>query len=180
MFLNAIVKEKTSFIEEALIIILASLCISLAAPLAIKLPFTNIPLAIAPHLALAFGILLGKNRASITAICYLLQGALGLPVFALGASGIFYLFGPTGGYLLGYVAGAYVAGYVMQKSPVKTAFYIALALLAGNLTIYLFGAIYLSIFVGIKTSIALGVLPFVIGDALKIGLIAKVLCRSRS
>ena len=180
MFLNAVVREKTSFIEEALIVVLASICLSLAAPLAIKLPFTNIPLAIAPHLALAFGIVLGKNRASLAAICYLLQGALGLPVFALGASGIFYLFGPTGGYLLGYVAGAYVAGWIMEKSPVKTAFYIASALLVGNLTIYLFGASYLSIFIGIPSSITLGVFPFLVGDAIKIGLIAKALNRSSS
>ena len=147
-------------------VVIASLLLSLAGPLAIPLPFTPVPLALAPHLCLFLALTLGKTRASLVVLGYLLQGAMGLPVFALGASGVLHLIGPRGGYLIGYLAATYLTGYLVEKN--RSTRCVALSLIAGNAVIYLFGAAQLSLFFGVSSACTLGVLPFLAGDGLKI------------
>jgi len=169
----AISQKRTSFLQDFLAIILGSFLISLCAPISLKLPFTPIPLAIAPHLCLAFGLLLGPRRGLLTVLAYLFQGAIGLPVFAGGAAGWINLFGPSGGYLLGAAAGAYVTGTLMENLRSHAPYKAFVALVAGNLVLYLLGIAQLSLFIGFKLALLLGVLPFLLGDALKLLVIYK-------
>lgn len=170
---TALSDRRSSWMQEFVLIGMGSLLIALCAPLSIKLPFSQIPLAIAPHLCLALGVVLGKKRGALAVLAYLIQGGLGLPVFALGKSGILHLLGPGGGYLFGYVAGTYLTGYLMEKCRESTPLKTLLALAAGNGTIYLFGATQLGFFIGWKLSVLSGVLPFLIGDAIKCLLLSK-------
>lgn len=163
-------------VKDLILIGMGSILIAFCAPLAVKLPFTPVPLAIAPHLCLVLGAVLGKNRGALAVMGYLIQGALGLPVFALGGSGLLHLFGPRGGYLLGYVAGAYITGYLIDKirhkqGPTDCKTFLSFA--AGNGVIYLFGILQLSFFIGFQSAIIFGMLPFVLGDLLKLLIIYK-------
>jgi biotin transport system substrate-specific component len=170
-------ERQSTWMREFLIVAMASLLIVFCTPLAIPLPFTPIPLALAPQLCLALGATLGSRRAAAAIFAYLFQGAIGLPVFALGKSGLPHLLGPGGGYLFGFAAGAYVTGYLIERMREKAAYKTFIAMAAGNGVIFFFGALQLSLFLGLKSALLLGVLPFLFGDALKLFLVHKVIAK---
>lgn len=89
------------------------LCAHLSAPL----PFTPVPVTLQVFAVLLSGLLLGRKWGTVAQIQYLLLGAMGLPVFALGKSGIAVLFGVTGGYLLSYPIAAGLTGLLREKWP---------------------------------------------------------------
>jgi biotin transport system substrate-specific component len=166
-------QKQTSWMEDLILIGMGSILIALCAPISIKLPFSPVPIALAPHLSLALGAVLGRHRGALSVLAYLLQGAMGLPVFALGDSGILHLLGPRGGYLLGYAAAAYATGYLIEKMRERTPYKTFMALAAGNGIIYLLGISQLSLFIGLKSAVLLGMLPFLLGDALKLLFVYK-------
>jgi biotin transport system substrate-specific component len=151
------------------LIIGGSFLIALCAPISIPLPFSPIPLTLQVHMCLSLGALLGSRIAALAVLTYILQGLAGLPVFALGKSGILHLMGPNGGYLIGYVLGTYLTGYAVKRFSTIT------ALILGNLTIYLFGALRLSGFIGFNNAIVIGILPFLLTDLMKNLLISRLL-----
>jgi biotin transport system substrate-specific component len=85
------------------------------------------------------------------------------------------LAGPTGGYLLGYVVVAYVVGRLIEARRQKTLFNALISMAIGNGLLFLFGAVWLSTFVGLSKAIMLGVVPFLIGDLLKLFASLKIL-----
>ena len=116
------------------------------------------------------GALLGSRRGALSQLSYLAIGATGVPCwFALGGPlGIARLAGPTGGYLMGFVAAAFVAGWFAERGwdrHVRTAI---LAMFTGNIVIYIFGLSWLAHFVPEGTVFQSGLYPFVIGDLVKI------------
>lgn len=163
------------WLKEITVILLASFIIALFAPIAIRLPFTPVPIGTQGHVVLLIGALLGSRRGSLAVLTYLLQGAMGLPIFASGNSGLLYLAGPTGGYLLGYVAAAFLTGLLIEQMQNRSAAKIFAALGAGNLVLYVFGLPWLSRFVGWHAAFTLGMLPFLIGDLFKLIIVSKVL-----
>lgn len=169
-----VISQKQSFwLKDLFLIGIGSVLIALCAPISIILPFTPVPLALAPHLCLAFGVILGSKRGALAVLAYLLQGVMGLPVFALGDSGLLHLLGPRGGYLLGYVAATYVTGYLVEKMRDRNVYKTFIALATGNGIIYLLGVSQLSLFIGLKSAVLLGMIPFLLGDALKLLVIYK-------
>ena len=149
-------------------ILAGTLFIALSARVAIPLPFSPVPITGQTLAVLLMAVLLGSHRASLCALTYLAEGAVGYPVFARGAAGVAHLLGPTGGYLFGFVAAAYAVGLLAERgwdSRYSTAF---LAMLAGNVIIYLFGLPWLAVFVGWERTLALGLLPFIPGDIAKL------------
>ena len=121
------------------------------------------------------GGLLGGRRAFQAMLLYLGAGLCGLPVFSGGASGPLWLLGPTGGYLAGFPAAAWAAGVLARRGWNQTPWKALPVLAAGNLTIYLFGLPWLALFVGWNRAPALGLFPFLAGDAVKILLAAALL-----
>jgi biotin transport system substrate-specific component len=156
------------WVKDCLLVVLGSILISLSAGIAIPLPFTPVPLALAPHVCLALGATLGSRRGALAVFLHLIQGLCGLPVFAMGSSGLLTLLGPSGGYLIGYVAGAYVTGFLIETMRQRSRFQTFTALAVGNGIIYGFGVMQLALFVGCQSAILLGVIPFLIGDAWKL------------
>jgi biotin transport system substrate-specific component len=138
----------------------------------IPLPFTPVPITGQTFAVLLVGAALGSRRGALSMAVYLLEGALGLPVFAGGAAGLARLRGPTGGYLIGFIAAAFVTGWLAERGWDRRPATTALAMLTGNAVIYLFGLPWLAWFVGSflgpKGALALGLLPFVPGDLLKL------------
>ncbi len=160
--------DQSSTIKDFLLVAMGTLLLTLCAPLSFKLPFTPVPLAVAPHMAILLGFTMGPRRGALAVLGYLLEGAMGLPVFALGASGFMHLLGARGGYLIGYALAAYVTGFVAEKMQQKSGFKVFLSLALGNAVIYLFGVSQLSLFVGMKTAFFLGCAPFLAGDFFKL------------
>ncbi len=111
---------------------------------------------------------------------YLAEGALGFPVFAGAKGGFAALLGPTGGYLAGFVAAAYLVAHLIELDWDRKAWTSALAMVLGNLLIYLCGLTWLSVFVSRDQVLALGLFPFLVGDGLKIILASGLLAFSGS
>lgn len=167
--------ESPSWIRNLFIVLGGSFLIALFARIAIPLPFSPVPLALQGTVCLLLGAVLGSRRAAWAVLVYLLQGAAGLPVFALGHAGMAVLLGPRGGYLIGYLLGAYVTGYLVERSGSKNLRQAGLAMVIGNLMIYLCGLSQLSLFVGIERVFFLGMFPFIIGDCFKLFAACRVL-----
>src|SRR3989338_1057228 len=145
-------------------------------PIKIPLGFTPVPITLQTLVVLLSGAMLGPYYGALAMILYVVVGALGLPVFAGGGSGIGALLGPTGGYLFSYFIAAFVIGKILQirKSP-KYLDYV-LAMIAGTIIIYTLGAGWGMAVTGLGlTAIMIGwVLPFIIGDTIKLLIAAYI------
>lgn len=161
--------------REALLVLGGSVLIALAAQVAIPLPFSPVPVTGQTFAVLLVGALLGSRRGALSLLAYLAEGAVGLPVFAGGGSGLPWLLGPTGGYLVGFVAAAFVTGWLTERGWDRRIHTTALAMLIGNGVIYLCGLPWLARFVGADRVLALGLWPFVPGDLIKLALAALAL-----
>jgi biotin transport system substrate-specific component len=168
-----------SYFRDALVVMGASVLIALFALISIPLPFTPVPLVAQAQVVLFLGVLLGKKRAAAAVSLFLIQGAWGLPVFAGGVGGISKLVGPTGGYLIGYLAAAFITGWIWELCKDKTPLRAFFAMAAGNLVIFACGSVWLSQFVGWTGAWMLGVVPFLMGDLFKL-LVATRLFKASS
>lgn len=155
--------------KDFILIVAVSLLIGLAGQFSVPLWFTPIPLALQSAAILASSLFLGAKRGTIATALFLLEGALGLPVFSNGLGGFLVFLSPRGGYLIGYLLASYLVGWMSDRKQSTL-----LTLIVGSMAIYVCGASYFATFVGIKQAIALGVLPFLLGDAIKIGLVHRV------
>jgi biotin transporter BioY len=162
----------TGLIWEIALIVAGSLLVALTAQ--IKIPLWPVPVTGQTFGVLLVGAFLGR-RAGISLLLYLLEGALGLPVFAGGAAGFAYLTGPTGGFLLGFVAAAFVVGWLAEQGWDRRVETAVLAMLLGNLVIYLLGLPWLAVFTGWADVLPLGLIPFIPGDVVKVILAALAL-----
>ena len=169
-----------TWFKELFIVVGASIIIALFAPISIPLPFTPVPITTQVHVVFFFAALLGAKRGALAVICFLIQGAMGLPVFAEGKSGILHLLGPRGGYLFSYIAAAYVIGFLSEKVFKRTSVNAFFAMGIGNLVVYMIALPWLSLYCGWKMAFQLGMLPFLAGDFLKLVIAGKMLNLVRS
>ncbi|MBL7161805.1 MAG: biotin transporter BioY [Anaerolineales bacterium] len=163
-------------VRDALLVIGGSLLVAAFAQIRVPLPFTPVPITGQTLAVLLVGAALGKNRAGLSMLLYLGMGLAGLPVFAGGAQGLAYMTGATGGYLVGFVGAAFVVGWLAEQGfdrDIRTAL---LPFLVGEMIIYTFGLIWLTIYVGdMSSALSLGFHPFLVGDAIKIALAVLLL-----
>jgi biotin transport system substrate-specific component len=164
-----------AFVYDLVVVIGGSFLIAASAHIALPVPFSPVPVTGQTFAVLFLGALLGSARGASAVLAYLGQGIAGLAVFAGGGAGIAHLAGPTGGYLVGFVGAAYVTGYLAERGWNSRVVSAAAAMALGNGVIYAVGAAWLGAFVGLERAFALGVLPFLVGDALKIGLATVLL-----
>lgn len=160
---------------ELLLLVGATLVIALSAQVSIRLWFTPVPITGQTLAVLLVGTLLGSKRGAAALLTYLAEGLAGMPVFANGTSGWAILSGPTGGYLVGFVAAAFVTGWLAERGWDRRVWTTALAMLIGNIVIYACGLTWLAKFVGTAHVLEAGLTPFLTGDALKIVLAAGLL-----
>jgi len=168
-------RGRASLLGDAAVVVAMSWAIALCARICIPLPFTPVPLTGSTLGVLCAGALLGPRRGGAAAALYLFQGGCGLPLFAGGAAGWACLFGPTGGYLLGFVPGAWLAGLLAARGWDRRVATNFLLLMAGSAVILACGLIGLARFMPAGRLLAAGFYPFLIGDALKSGLCAALL-----
>jgi biotin transport system substrate-specific component len=153
-------------LSNILTIALFTTLTALGAFVRIPLPFTPVPVTLQVFFVLLSAVMLGR-KAAISQALYLGLGAMGLPIFTGAGAGFAHLFGPTGGYLLGFVAAAFAIGMITEKN--KNAAVMTLALLLGIVIIYACGTLQLALLLHVAPlrALQLGALPFIMGDALK-------------
>lgn len=143
----------------------------------VMIPFPLVPVTLQTFFLYTAALLLGARLGALSQAVYLLLGIIGLPVFAGGKAGIGVLFGPTGGYLFGFVAAALVTGWIAAPRPGPAGLARMLAAMAaGTACLYALGVTQLALVAHLAPSraLAVGVLPFVPGDALKIAVAALI------
>jgi biotin transport system substrate-specific component len=152
--------------------------VALAAQIAVPLPGTPVPMTLQPLAVLLVGGLLGPGAGSASLVLYLVAGAAGLPVFTpLGVPGVARLFGPTGGYLLAFPVAAALVGWITARRPGWLG--LVAGPLLGMLAIHAGGMAQLAVLTGsVRAALAAGVVPFAVGDTLKIVVAALVLRRA--
>jgi biotin transport system substrate-specific component len=155
-------------------VLAGSLILTLSSQVAV--PMYPVPMTLQTLAVTLIGALYGMRLGTATLVAWLIEGALGLPVFANGGAGIAHLIGPTGGYLFGFVAVAALAGYLAERGWNGRRPMLAFAnLLIGNALCLGLGALWLAAIVGMSKAVALGVTPFVLGGVLKAALGALAL-----
>ena len=118
--------NNSKIIKSCLTIICGTALLAISSK--IQTPFTLVPATMQTFVVLLLGMALGYKLATATVILYLVEGSVGLPVFAKGG-GFGYLMGPTGGYLIGFILSAYFAGIIKIKNdPLVVFFYLLLSL----------------------------------------------------
>ena len=153
-----------------------SLLLAGLAQISLPLPFTPVPLTGQTFGVLLVAAALGSKRGASSMVLYILEGALGLPFFAGGASGLHVLVGATAGYLAGFVVAAYIIGLLAERRLERTIRTSFVPFVVGTIVIYLFGVAWLAIVLGsIGKAVIAGLLPFLIGDVIKLILAALAL-----
>lgn len=140
--------------------------IALCSQLRIDLGFTPVPITGQTFAVVLWGMMFGRVQGALAACTYLLAGVAGLPVFA-GFTSITALWGPTSGYLLGFIPGAWLAGLLSERVGTSNVVANILVSLAAHTPILLVGALVMWSFVGISQLFALAIAPFLLGDVIK-------------
>ena len=147
----------------------------------IMIPLPPVPITMQTLFVNLAGALLGGSLGALSQVVYILLGVIGLPVFAGGKAGAGVLLGPTGGYLIGFVVGAYVIGKLtaIRKNPGFV--WLVCAMSIGIALVYLLGIIQLIIVAKLDydKAIAVGLLPPLPGDILKIIIAALITLKIR-
>lgn len=158
-----------SWLRDVILIVLGTLFMAVLAQVKITLPFTPVPLTGQTFAVLLIGATLGSKRGAASMALYIALGAFGLPVFAGAASGIAYLSGATLGYLIGFVIAAYVIGLLAERGLERSVRTSIIPFLVGTVIIYVCGVAWLTVLLGsFSKAVAAGLLPFLIGDAIKL------------
>ena len=136
----------------------------------IMIPLPLVPITLQTLFLNLAAALLGGRLGALSQVVYVLIGIIGLPVFAGGKAGFGVVLGPTGGYLIGFIAAGYVVGKLIELKENPGFIWTACAMLIGMIVIYGCGITQLSIVarLSVGKAVAVGALPFLIGDGIKI------------
>ena len=164
--------KQSKLIRNVFLILMGSIILAISSKL--KIPFYPVPMTMQTLVVLLIGVLFGWKLGVATISLYVFEGIIGLPVFAGTPEkglGLVYFTGPTMGYLLGFIPAVFFSGFlrVNFKYNLIIRFILNFALFTFSVSfIYIFGLIWLFKFVPIEQLLALGVLPFLPAEMLKI------------
>ncbi len=160
----------SNFLYKLLLAVSGTVLLTLSAK--IQVPFYPVPMTMQTFVVLCLGMAFGWKLAGGTILLYLLEGVMGLPVFAGTPEkgiGLAYMMGGTGGYLLGFLLAAMLCGYLAEHGWDRRPLTTAIAMLLGNIVIYVPGLIWLGILFGWdKPILEWGLTPFILGDTAKL------------
>ncbi len=164
-------KVHYSAVKQMALIGMMTAVLCIIAPFSLAIPVSPVPISLG-ILAIYFVItVLGMKRGTISVILYILLGLAGLPVFTNFTGGPGKLFGPTGGYIVGYIFMAPICGFFLDKWKNNIPLNI-LGMILGTAACYLFGTIWLQYQLSLTFPAALmtGVVPYIPFDLLKLAL----------
>lgn len=160
------------YVRHLVLALLGSLFVALRAQ--IQLPFKPVPITLQTFAVLLVGVAFGSRLGTATLVLYVVAGAAGLPVFA-GFEGGFAVFaGPMGGTMAGFVFAAAATGYLAERGWDRDRLSAGAVMMLGTVVIYLPALLWLSRLFDWDKAVAIGLTPFLLGDALKV-LLAMVL-----
>jgi len=169
-------EKKKALIADAAIVIGASWLLALSAQISFYVPFSVVPVTAQTFAVLMIAAMLGSGRGSFAVLTYIAQGAMGLPVFAMGKAGAWVLFGPTGGYLVGFVVAAMIVGRLAEKGWDRSVLKTAAAMTIGTLVIFTMGVFWLTALTGnLQSALVAGFYPFIAAGVFKIVTAAAIL-----
>ncbi|HPS55640.1 MAG TPA: biotin transporter BioY [Sedimentisphaerales bacterium] len=155
-------EKKKALVVNAAVVIGASWLLALSAQVSFYVPFSVVPVTAQTFAVLMIAAMLGSGRGSFAVLTYIAQGAMGLPVFAMGKAGAWVLFGPTGGYLVGFAAAAMIVGRLAEMGWDRSVLKTAAAMTLGTLAIYTFGVFWLTVLTGsLQSALVAGLYPFI-------------------
>ena len=183
-------------LRDALLILGFAALVALFAQIAVRLPFTPVPITGQTLAVLLTGGALGANRGAASLSIYMLAGMVGLPVFApsLGEGTLVHFVFPwsgsdalvwqiaSGGYIVGFIGAAWVVGYLAERGWDRSP-RVLLALLAGNVVLYVPGLLWLGYWANaegwlpggdcgclgvVPATLQWGLWPFIVGDLTKL------------
>ncbi|MQX37742.1 biotin transporter BioY [Roseospira navarrensis] len=163
-------------LRAVLLAVAGSLLLTLSAK--VQIPMWPVPMTMQTFAVLVIGAAYGWKLGGATVALYLAEGAMGLPVFANTPErgiGLAYMMGPTGGYLMGFMASAMVLGWLAERGWDRSIGGTLAGMTLGTALIFGLGFAYLSTLIGAEAAWTAGVMPFLLGAALKIALAAAVL-----
>ena len=168
---NKLNKNKIFNLVNISTVLLGSIILIISAK--IKVDLYPVPMTLQPLAVLMIGMLFGRNLAIATIGLYILEGIAGFPVFAYGG-GLLYLFGPTGGFIFGFLIAGLVLGELADRGWGRNILSSIFCMILGMFIIYFFGILQLSAIKGFAFAIIEGFYPFLVGDLYKL-LVAGIL-----
>ena len=173
--ISSISNGKEVIVNKALVktVFVASFIImtALGAYVRIPLPFTPVPITLQTFFVLLCGAMLGRKLGVFAQLSYVALGAFGAPLFQGYGAGLSHLLGPTGGYLIGFIAASFLVGTLLENKPGSSRFFrILFAMSCGLFAIYACGIAWLKMGYGVSftKAVHIGFMPFVPGAVIKL------------
>jgi biotin transport system substrate-specific component len=168
--------------EQAGAVLFVTVVTAMAAQISVPLPFTPVPFTFQPMVVLVGAAALGSRLGMSSQILYLAIGIAGLPVFAASPilpQGAARLLGPTGGYLMAYPFAAFAAGWLAQRGFDRRYMTAVVSMICGLAIVFAGGILWLTIAskpsIGLSGALAVGFVPFIVPDLLKLFVAAGVM-----
>lgn len=163
-------------VKQVLLVVAGILVLAIAAKIKLMIPPSPVPVTMGTFAVLTIGAAYGPRLGFATILGYMIVGALGFDVFAGSSAekfGVEYMMGGTGGYLVGYVLATLALGYAARRGLDRNVLGMGLAMLVGNVLIYVPGILWLAhLYTWEKPILEWGLTPFIIGDVMKLALAA--------
>lgn len=157
-------------VQRVLAVIVGTIALAISAH--IQVPFWPVPMTMQTFVVLMIGAAFGARLGAATLVAYLIEGSLGLPVFASPTG----LAGPTAGYLVGFLVAATVVGWLADRGHGRSVVTTLIAFVIGEVIMLGMGAAWLSTHVGgFAQGLSLGVVPFLPAEGVKIALACALL-----
>ncbi|WIE72361.1 biotin transporter BioY [Curtobacterium sp. MCJR17_020] len=143
----------------------------------VSVPLWPVPITGQTLAVLLVGSALGARRGALSMLVYALLGVIGLPVFAGGSAGFGVLVGPSGGYIVGFVAAAALVGWIAERFGDRPLQNSVLSFALGTVVTFAIGMGWLAVSLGLdlQQTLEFGLYPFVIGGAVKAALGAGIM-----
>lgn len=165
--------NENPFVKKLVLVLFGVLLMVGASQLMI--PLKPVPITFQSAMVVLIGMTYGPRLGSYVVATYLIGGMIGLPFFANFSSQAAGLFGPTSGYLIGFLPGAFISGYLAQLGMARTAIRSFIAACIGTSVIFLFGITMLSRFVGWHGALLFGLVPFMFTETTKLIFISFII-----
>ena len=164
--------ETNRMLGSVALTVVGTIIMALAAKTSV--PFSSVPMTLQTLAVFGIAAAYGRNLAVATMMLYIAEGLVGLPVFAGAVAGPAYMAGPTAGYLVGFVAAAAIVGTAADKGWGAHPLKMFGTMLAADVVVFALGFAWLATLIGPEKAFNFGVLPFVLGDIVKIALASAI------
>jgi biotin transport system substrate-specific component len=166
-------------LKQAALVIAGIALLAICAKIKVPVPGSPVAVGMGTFAVLTIGAAYGARLGLVTIVGYMLIGMLGFDIFQSSTNelnGVAYMMGGTGGYLVGYVLATVLLGWLAQRGWDRSVVWMALAMLLGNVLMYVPGLAWLGTLYGWdKPILEWGLTPFIVGDLLKLALAALIL-----